>query len=211
MIAIIDCGISNLLSIKRAVELFDSNVVITYNEHIVENADKIILPGVGAFEHGMKQLQERGMLEVINKQVSDGKPILGICLGMQMLFESSEEGGLFNGLGLIPGVVKKIPYVNIDGEVQNVPHIGWEKLEINESQRDDILLSGLDLQQEVYFVHSFEAHVTQSKNLVATALYGGRNICAIARKDNVVGCQFHPEKSGQVGLQILENYIKKFV
>lgn len=210
MIAIIDYGVSNLLSIKRAVELFDKSVVITHDEKIVANADKIILPGVGAFEHGMRKIKECGMLEVLKKEAFEGKPILGICLGMQMLFESSEEGGFIEGLGLISGTVKKIPNTDVDGEKHSVPHIGWEKLVKNPEIRENILLSDVDLQREVYFVHSYEAHVSNSQNLVASASYGGRMICAIAQRDNVVGCQFHPEKSGQVGLQILENFIKKF-
>lgn len=209
MIAIIDYGLSNLLSIKRAIDLFEPNNFVTHSPDEVIKADKIILPGVGAFHYGIKCMDEKGLTKAVQDAAKNEMPILGICLGMQMLFEDSEEGGLRKGLGLIPGHVVKIDSTDVMGKTQNVPHIGWEMLKnyAIESDRPPIL-DGIPQNGEVYFAHSYHAVTSQAKNRVSSIIYGGREICAIAQNNNVIGCQFHPEKSGQVGLNILRNFLK---
>ena len=209
MITIVDYGLSNLLSIRRAVEKLGEIVTIIDDPIEVMKAEKIILPGVGAFMYGMNCLNERGLSEAIICKAKEGIPILGICLGMQMLFTDSEEGGMENGLNLVDGHVIKIPEVDTRGVKQNVPHIGWDKFELfSQSFENGSILDSILPTDEVYFVHSYYA-VPNDKNAECSyALYGGRRICATVQKNNVVGCQFHPEKSGEVGLRILANFLK---
>lgn len=211
MIAIIDYGLSNLLSIKRAVEVYSQNVIITNKQEDLKCATHIFLPGVGAYKYGMSQMNSLGLNEVLREEAGKGKPIMGICLGMQMLFEDSEEGGLNQGLGLIQGHVKKIPNNDVGGSVQNVPHIGWKRLikHVERSYYPD-LLSGVKTSDEFYFVHSYEGKTEFQENNIASVNYGGREICAIVQKDKTVGCQFHPEKSGSIGLRLIENFLKNF-
>lgn len=211
MIAIINYGLSNLLSIKRAVDLFTNDVIITEQYKDLKTSDKIILPGVGSFQYGMKRLAELHLDDVIADRVKAGVPLLGICLGMQMLFDESEEGGWHEGLKLIPGRVEKIPEKDIGGHKQTVPHIGWERLFKNEefSLKRDIL-KGVSENEEFYFVHSYEGKPRNNEYHVAHTIYGGRNICAVVQNDNVIGCQFHPEKSGEIGLKLIRNFILEF-
>lgn len=209
MIAIIDYGLSNLLSIKRAVDFFEPNNCITNSPDDVVKADKIILPGVGAFHYGMECMDKKGLTKAVQVAAKNKIPILGICLGMQMLFEDSEEGGLRKGLGLISGHVLKIDSTDDCGRRQNVPHIGWEPL-INNSQDTNWpnILEGISAGSEVYFVHSYHGVTNDIESKAASIKYGGRDICAIAQNNNIIGCQFHPEKSGKVGLHILSNFLK---
>lgn len=211
MIAIIDYGLSNLLSIQRAVLLFEKEVVVTNSFQDIYDAEKLILPGVGAFHYGMNCLHQLNLTDVITERAKSGVPLLGICLGMQMLFQDSEEGGLYSGLGLIEGHVEEIPRETIETKPQNVPHIGWNTLhkQTNHKEWPDIL-NNIDMNYEVYFVHSFEGKPKKEENNIAYTTYGGREICAIVQDENVVGCQFHPEKSGNAGLQILKNFITLF-
>ncbi len=210
MITIIDYGLSNLLSIKRAVSLYEKDVIISDNPKDISNADKIILPGVGAFVYGMNRMKQLGLVEAVRYQCTNGKPLLGICLGMQMLLDSSDEGGKHYGLGLIHGQVVSIASVDMKGMQQDVPHIGWGQLDVIAKEHERRLFSRCDKAGEVYFVHSYETKVDDDKDLVATTCYGGRNIAAIIQKENVVGCQFHPEKSGTFGLSLIESFIKDF-
>jgi glutamine amidotransferase len=174
------------------------------------SADKIVLPGVGAFKDGMNGLIQLGLDKAIKIKAEAGTPILGICLGMQMLFEDSEENGHHCGLGLIPGSVVRIPDVTVNREKQNVPHIGWNVLlpDGNKQGFDISLMSGIEVNSEVYFVHSYEAKPTMNKYIIANTRYGGREVCAIVGKEHTFGCQFHPEKSGKIGLQLIENFIQ---
>ncbi len=209
-IVVINYGLSNLLSVKRAFEHCGSEVVITGKPEEVHDADKIVLPGVGAFKDGMQGLKYLGLDEAIKAKAAEGTPILGICLGMQMLFDQSEENGFHEGLGLIPGSVMRIPEESVKRDKQCVPHIGWNILkpgEENEEFESD-LLGGLNVEDEVYFVHSYEAKPEDSEHVLAYTNYGGRDICAVAGYNNVFGCQFHPEKSGKVGLEIINNFIR---
>lgn len=210
MITIIDYGLSNLLSIKRAVSLYEKDVIISDNPEDLFKADKIILPGVGAFVYGMNRMEQLGLAEVIREQCTNGKPLLGICLGMQMLLDSSEEGGKHDGLGLIHGQVVSIPAVDMDGIQQDVPHIGWGQLDVTAQKLEKSLFSRCNKIGEAYFVHSYEAKVDDGKDLVATTCYGGRNVAAVIQRENVAGCQFHPEKSGAFGLSLIESFIKDF-
>jgi len=195
MIAIIDYGAGNLFSVQNALNYLEIPNIVTKNAEDLRKADKLILPGVGAFPDAMRMLSETGLIEVIKEEVQK-KPLLGICLGMQMLFEKGYEFGETEGLGFIKGTVE---LMTPPGLV--IPQIGWNKLEMNE---DCKILEGLSDDSYVYFVHSYAA-VCDSKNVAAYTDYGG-NVPACVFSGNVYGCQFHPEKSGETGLRILKNF-----
>jgi glutamine amidotransferase len=208
-ITIIDYGLSNLLSVQRAVEKLGGTPQLSQNADDIENADALILPGVGAFADGMAGLHNLGFVKLIQQKVKEGIPLLGICLGMQLLFDESEEFGLHKGLGLISGRVVRIPDYSKDGIKLRVPHVGWNKLipsEGNEKFPGD-LLSTTQMGDEVYFVHSFEGIPQKMENRIADTVYGDRRICACVKYKNIYGVQFHPEKSGQVGLGILRQFL----
>lgn len=196
MIAIIDYGAGNLFSVQNALNFLGIENIITKDKADIEKADKLILPGVGAFPDAMRMLSDAGLIDVIKEQVKT-KPLMGICLGMQMLFEKSYEFGETEGLGLIPGTVELMKPEND----LLIPHIGWNALEKNEECQ---LLQNVEEGDYVYFVHSFAA-VTDSKNVAAYCDYGMK-VPGLVAKDNVYGCQFHPEKSGKTGLDILKNF-----
>ena len=200
MIAIIDYGLGNLFSLKSSFYRIGENVVVTANKEMIEAADRIILPGVGAFEDAARKLRNSGLDEVVIEQVKAGKPLMGICLGMQMLFEKSYEYGEHKGLGLIKGEVRPMLGEIPDG--LKVPHMGWNKLEFN--GKKDELFKYVHEGDFVYFVHSFYGTGCDD-SLIATAEYGV-NVTAAVRSKNVWGCQFHPEKSGKVGLAILKAF-----
>jgi glutamine amidotransferase len=169
----------------------------------------VVLPGVGAFANGMAELGRNNLDEVVHEVASRATPLLGICLGMQMLFDESEEFGDTPGLGLIPGKVVTIPSTATDGEFQKVPHIGWNSLQPPESCDgwENSLLSNTKPGDAVYFVHSYMASPADPAHLLAECYYGGRSITACVGKENVCGTQFHPEKSGEVGLAILKSFL----
>ena len=198
MIAIIDYGVGNLFSLKSSFCAIGQEVKVTDNADEIRNADKIILPGVGAFEDAVKKLKNTGLDLVLKEEAAKGKPVMGICLGMQMLFERSFEYGCHEGLGLIKGDI--IPF---EGEIDSslkIPHIGWNALEIKE---DLPVFKYIKNGDHVYFVHSYFAAVTDET--IAKCEYGTVFTAAVG-KDNIYGCQFHPEKSGQVGLNILKGF-----
>jgi glutamine amidotransferase len=211
-VTIIDYGLSNLLSVQRAVEKLGVEPLITQQVSDIEKAQLLILPGVGAFSDGMAGLNKLHLVELIREKTAGGTPLLGICLGMQLLFDESEEFGLHKGLGLIPGRVIRIPDNNIENVKQRVPHVGWNVLvppDDNQTEFQDNLLKSTHVGSEVYFVHSFEAKPEKDNCCIGDTIYGGRRICACVRLNNVYGVQFHPEKSGEVGLSILKQFIYK--
>ena len=201
MIAIIDYGVGNLFSLCSSLKSIGAEAVVTPDPAVIRAADRIILPGVGAFADAAAKLRATGLDQVLLEEAARGKKIMGICLGMQMLFEESHEYGIHKGLGLIPGRV--VPMAGYIPEGLKIPHIGWNPLIIKGEEKHP-LLKYVNEGDCVYFVHSyFAADCTES--VIATAEYGKELTAAVA-KDNVMGCQFHPEKSGKVGLAILKAF-----
>ena len=199
MIAIIDYGVGNLFSLRSSLNKIGADTVVTADPAVIAKADKLILPGVGAFADAAKKLRDSGLDQVIKAEAAAGKPIMGICLGMQMLFEKSYEYGEHEGLGLLKGSV-----IPMEGSIPanlKIPHIGWNALKF---EKDSKLFKYIKEGDCVYFVHSFYASGCED-SLIATAEYGKYLTAAVAR-DNVMGCQFHPEKSGDVGLNILRAF-----
>ena len=209
-VTIIDYGLSNLLSVQHAFAHFGAETLLTNQPADVLAAQALVLPGVGAFKDGMDGLAKLGLVEPIRQKAAAGTPLLGICLGMQMLFDESEEFGLHKGLGLIPGRVVKIPDTDADGSPQRVPHISWDPLYPAGGRADfsGTALAGVTPGEECYFIHSYEAKPAADADRLADTIYGGRHICAAATHGSVLGCQFHPEKSGKVGLGIIEEFLK---
>lgn len=200
MTAIVDYGIGNLFSLVSSFSEIGEEAVVTSDVATIEASDRIILPGVGAFEDAAKKLRDSGLNKVVIDETEKGKPLMGICLGMQMLFEKSYEYGEHEGLGLIKGEV--VPLLGRIPTDLKIPHMGWNKLEY-EGEKDEIF-KYLNEDTFVYFVHSFYATGCED-SLIATAEYGTR-VTAAVRSKNVWGCQFHPEKSGKVGLAILKAF-----
>lgn len=200
MIAIVDYGVGNLFSLKSSMEAIGAETVVTGDADVLRSAEKIILPGVGAFEDAIAKLRSTGLDAVIKEEAAKGKPLMGICLGMQMLLEKSFEYGEFEGLGLIKGEVRCIDEVIPKG--LKIPHIGWNALKFNGEKHP--IFKYINEGDFVYFVHSFYG-AKCAENTIATAEYGADLTAAVANK-NVCGCQFHPEKSGNVGLNILRAF-----
>ena len=200
MIAIIDYGVGNLFSLKSSFAAIGAEAVVTADPTVIRSADRVILPGVGAFEDAARKLQESGMADLLKEQAATGKPIMGICLGMQLLFDKSYEYGEHQGLGLIPGSVRPIADVIPAG--YKIPHIGWNALRFTGEKHP--LFRYLKEGDCVYFVHSYYA-TECAPAVIATAEYGADLTAAVAL-NNVCGCQFHPEKSGEVGLSILRAF-----
>lgn len=199
MLAIIDYGVGNLFSLVSSLKSIGVDAVITREPKVIENADRLILPGVGAFGDASEKLRLSGLTEIIKNAVKKGTPLMGICLGMQLLFEKSYEYGEHQGLGLLKGSV-----IGMEGTIPKelkIPHIGWNSLKFTSTSPIFKYINEGDC---VYFVHSFYA-VDCEDSLIATAEYG-RDLTAAAQKGNVYGCQFHPEKSGSVGLKILKAF-----
>lgn len=210
-VTIIDYALGNMKSVARACEFLGARVQIAHDAESIDSASRLILPGVGSFEAGMLELQNRNLASAIKSYSSQNRPLLGICLGMQMLLDSSEEFGEHAGLGIIPGRVRSIPSSDSEGISHKIPHIGWSELTIpktSELHRDQ-LLNNLPAAPSVYFVHSYTAWPEFEIHRAADTFYGGQRISAIIRKGGTVGCQFHPEKSGPLGLQILRNFLDK--
>ncbi|MFD2214696.1 imidazole glycerol phosphate synthase subunit HisH [Metabacillus endolithicus] len=201
MIAIIDYGMGNLYSVSKALERMNADYILSSDEKELAKADGYILPGVGSFKDAMSILNETGLTSFIQKVVEEGKPLLGICLGMQLLFEESIENGEAKGLAFLPGKVVRIPEL-AGGEQLKVPHMGWNNLNMN---NESPLLAGLS-SGYAYFVHSYYVDAADQDTLLATASYGVE-VPAVVGRGNVYGTQFHPEKSSELGLAILENYI----
>lgn len=198
MISIIDYGMGNLRSVQKALESIGEEAIITSDKEQIEKSEGIILPGVGAFPDAIENLKSKGLDEALKYAVSKGKPVLGICLGMQLLFSEGEEVKQCDGLGFIQGKIERLY-----GDVK-IPHMGWNSLKI---EKKCAILEGIDEGSYVYFVHSFYAEMTNKENLNATTFYG-MDVPAVVSDNNLFGVQFHPEKSGDVGIQMLKNFAK---
>jgi len=201
LIAIVDYNMGNLASVLNALKLIDAKAVIENNPDNLKNYKKVILPGVGAYKDAMEHLKDTGMLDAVKEFASTGKPMLGICLGMQLLFESSEEFGNTQGLGLIPGHVVAFDKSKMNMDEHKIPHVGWNKA----FNKQNALFDGLE-NPYLYFVHSYHC-VCDDKYTIATTHYG-YDFTSAVQKDNIYGFQPHPEKSHDNGIAILKNFIK---
>ncbi len=203
MITIVDYGMGNLRSVQKAFEKLGFTAEVSTDPRRVERADKLVLPGVGAFKDCMDNLRRGGFVDAILQQVASGRPFLGICLGLQLLFSESDEFGRHPGLGIIPGRVKRFAEdLRVADEQLKVPHMGWNQIHM---ERPAPLFRGIADQASVYFVHSYYV-VPDDEELVATRTEYGNFFCSSIWRDNVMATQFHPEKSQQVGLHILQNF-----
>lgn len=200
MIAIIDYDAGNIKSVEKAFHFLGAEVCVTRDAGVIEAADKVVLPGVGAFGDAMGKLHQYQLVEVIRHVIEKGTPFLGICLGMQLLFERSDESAGVDGLGILRGEILRIP----DSQGLKVPHIGWNALTFPGEGR---LFEGIQAGSFVYFVHSYYLKAADERIVTAVTDYGA-HIHASVEKDNVFACQFHPEKSSDVGMRILENFIR---
>ena len=198
MIAIIDYGAGNLMSVKKALDYIGAESIITSNPAELAAADRVILPGVGSFGDAMASMQERGLVEAVKASAVSGKPFLGICLGLQLLFADSEESEGVEGLSLLNGKISHIP-TNLE---LKVPHMGWNSVEISEGSR---LFKGIKNGSYFYFVHSYYLNGADEDAVAAVTQYGVEIQCAVER-ENLFATQFHPEKSGEVGLKLLKNF-----
>ena len=204
MIAVIDYGVGNLFSLLSSLKYVGLDTKLTNDIEEIQSAKGIILPGVGAFRDAIGNLEKYGLKETLINEAKNGKPFLGICLGMQMLFEKSYEYGEYEGLGLINGTVEEIKKYIPENSDLKIPHMGWNSLIINERFKDDKILKDVDNNEYVYYVHSYFAK-TDMKNIVTYSEYGTK-IPGIVKNENVYGMQFHPEKSGDTGLKLLKNW-----
>lgn len=208
-VAVLDYGIGNLFSVTKALESCGAEVTVTSDAEVFLNADRLVIPGVGAFADGMAELEKRSIVNAVREYAATGKPLLGICLGMQLLFYESMEFGVHQGLELIPGRVTAIPNETTDGKWRKTPHIGWNELRFPpyRSSWNGTLLSGIPEGSAVYFVHSFSAAPTDLAVRLADCNHEGFAISAAVQRERVFGCQFHPEKSGEIGLRVISNFL----
>ena len=198
MIAIIDYDAGNMKSVEKALQAMGQENTVTSDPDTILSADRVILPGVGAFGAAMTSIRERGLEEVIRKVCAQGTPFLGICLGLQLMFEESEEDPGVRGLGLLPGKIRRIP----DAPGLKIPHMGWNSLQVTPGSR---LMAGLEEEPFVYFVHSYYLHADDPSDVAAKTFYSCE-IHAAVEHENIFACQFHPEKSSETGLYILKNF-----
>ncbi len=210
-VTVIDYGVGNLLSVQRGLEHCGATVILTADPESILSAKRVVLPGVGAFANAMQALKNLGLVAVIRELAVHKTPLLGICLGMQLLLDESEEFGVTAGLGLIPGRVISVPDHTVSGAKQKIPHIGWSGLlpAHQDTRWEHTCLQDIRLGDAAYFVHSFMAVPTEPAYRIADSLYGGHKIAAAIGNEHITGCQFHPEKSGEVGLKILRRFISQ--
>lgn len=201
MIGIVDYGMGNLFSVSKALERLGAEYFLSGDKKELMSADALLLPGVGSFRDAMERLNEEGLSDMIRDFAATGKPLLGICLGMQLLFEESEENGPAKGLALLPGRVQRFSGVK-DGSSYKVPHMGWNRLEF---VKDSPIIKDVE-EDYVYFVHSYFVDAAASNVLIAKSSYN-EEVAAIVGKDNLFGMQFHPEKSSRLGMELLKNFL----
>ena len=209
-VTIVDYGIGNLRSVKQAFEHCGAEIEFVNSPNGIRRASYLVLPGVGAFADGMAGLKQRELIDPIKEYASGQKPFIGICLGMQMMLDYSEEFGVHQGLGLIRGKVIAVPRMAADGTFHKIPHIGWNELALPKLRQswDGTILDGIQPGLAMYFVHSYMAVPDDPNHLLAVCDYGGHGIAAAIQKCSVYGTQFHPEKSAENGLAILRNFLK---
>lgn len=204
MINIIDYEMGNLRSVEKAFETLGFAARVSADPKDIKTADKVVLPGVGSFRDCIHNLREGGFVEPLLEHVAAGKPLLGICVGMQMLFDESEEFGRHLGLGLVPGKVVRFPSGMVEGgERLKVPHMGWNNITL---KQDSPLFAGVEDDSFVYFVHSYYCQAEQQEDVAASCRYGAVEFCASLWRDNIMATQFHPEKSQTIGLNIFKNF-----
>jgi imidazole glycerol-phosphate synthase subunit HisH len=208
-VVVIDYGVGNLLSVSRGLEHCGAKVKVTADPKAILSAARVVLPGVGAFADAMAELRRLGLDDVVLEVVSRGIPFMGICIGMQMLLDESEEFGVTPGLGLIPGRVVPVQSNSADDHTLKIPHIGWNSLLLSNDREgwEGTVLREIKVGEEVYFVHSFKAVPNNPAHRIAECIYGGISVSATIGRDNIVGCQFHPEKSGEIGLKVLRGFL----
>jgi len=203
-VTVVDYGIGNLLSVERALEHCGAEVCVAESPQLIANSERLLLPGVGAFGNGMDELTQRGLVDPIREYAASGRPLLGICLGMQLLFDGSDEFGASKGLGLIRGWVRKLP------ELAGIklPHVGWSPVsQVTGLAWAGTLLEAMNDGENMYFVHSYHSVPQERREWLACTHYGDFEFCSVVRSANVSGCQFHPEKSGEAGLQIIRSFL----
>ncbi|MGM9513399.1 imidazole glycerol phosphate synthase subunit HisH [Roseateles sp. DB2] len=209
-VTILDYGMCNLFNVVRAFEHCGADVQVTEDPRQALSAERLVVPGVGAFKDSIREVTERGFGDAIKDFVGTQRPLFGICVGMQILFDASEEFGEHAGLGILPGRVKAIPALTVDGAAQRVPHIGWNHLQapVGRSWQGSLLAPFDGQSPAVYFVHSFAAAPERDEDRLADCHYGGHRICAAVQRGNVMATQFHPERSGDGGLNIVRQFLR---
>lgn len=207
-VTVVDYGVGNLFSVRGALEHLGAEVVMGKTPEDIRAADRLLLPGVGAFGDAMDDMVASGLISSTLEARGNGRPFLGICLGMQMLFDDSSEFGHHDGLAMIGGSVVAIPDIDSTGAKLRIPHVGWNELHPSAgADWSGTILDGVAERSTVYFVHSYMASPIDPSHRLADTIYGGHSISAVVQKDNVFGCQFHPEKSGEVGLKLISNFL----
>jgi imidazole glycerol-phosphate synthase subunit HisH len=205
-IAVINYGVGNVRSIVNAFENQGAKILLTRDKNQILNSDGIVLPGVGAFSYGMESLNRHDLVSIIEEFAKLNKPILGICLGMQMLFEESEEFGVTSGLGLIPGKVVKL--LTNDSDIEKIPHVSWNELSKVKQNWSGTILDEIKEGSDMYFVHSFIVQPENKTSILSVTEYSGHIFCSSVKRGKIYGCQFHPEKSGNIGLKVINNFIR---
>ena len=214
-ITVIDYGMSNLFNVTRALELLECDVCVTDDINTIIKSDKLLLPGVGAFEDGIQDLKENNLDNAIKEFAQTGKPLLGICLGMQLFMTNSEENGIHNGLDLIKGKVIRFRDPNDHNDKYKIPQIGWNVLSPPNKKRnglgnkhwDNSILKDFDKKLYMYFLHSYYVVLEDERVCLSETFYGRDLFCSVFQKNQIIGCQFHPERSGEQGLKILKNFL----
>lgn len=206
-VTVVDYGSGNILSVSRSLEHCGGDVEITGDRQKIAAAERLVLPGVGAFGKAAEHIRNLGLSQSLLAFAETGRPFLGICVGMQLMLDYGEEFGRHDGLGMVPGRVRAIPNTASDGTPHPVPHIGWSAIRPGGGEWNSSPMRDVESRDSVYFVHSFMAEPTAPEHVLALSDYNGRSITAAISRDNLIGCQFHPEKSGPVGLAILRNFL----
>jgi imidazole glycerol-phosphate synthase subunit HisH len=207
-VTVLDYGIGNQLNVLRALEHCGASVKVVQKASAADvEAGRLVLPGVGAFGDGMAELRARGFDDLVKRFAQTGRPFLGICVGMQVMFDASEEMGEHDGLGLLSGRVRAVPATGAGGKPHRIPHIGWRPL-VPSAPWEETILADVQPLDRVYFVHSFAADPAQAAVRLAHVDYDGVPICAAVHRDNLYGCQFHPERSAETGLSVLRRFLR---